>query len=683
MPLPSPSIKWRITLLSGLCLLAVVVAILGAALVQTREISQALKAGSTATFKTMAVARLDDHTHSQALLMQAFFEAGRSHAEGVAEQLLQLQALHEQGVLDASALRRQIIEQARAALARRQQLLGLYVVYEPDALDGADRTFADQPGLAGNPTGRFALYWSQARPGQLNQAVLSEDNILVNKAPAGTEPDNSWYTCPLTSARPCVVEPYTVNVEGRDTLMSSIALPIVRQGKVIGVVGVDISLDTLKTLVDTVQGQLYDGQAAVSLVSARGSEVARSGTASDGEIDLERPFAPIADAPAWRLQLRVPEALLLAPARDLLAQFDRASAEANWHNLGWGALFAVLGLLVLGWSARGATRPLLLVAEALDRVVAGDGDLTQRLPARRERESKRLADGFNRFLEKLQPVVHAIQVAATQTRACASRCASLLHTVSDSMRQQHGQIEQAATALLQMGASAQQIAANTRHAEQAASSAGQATETGRQRFDATRQGIAELDSNLQQTFARIEALANSGAQIDQVLDVICTLAEKTNLLALNAAIEAARAGEQGRGFAVVADEVRHLAAHTQGSAGEIRGVVEHLRDLTREALDGMLDSRGKTARVVEQIGQSHASLLTLNQAVETIGTMVRQIAGATDQQHRVIDEIAQRMDDLRGLSLQLTERMGESSGLSRSLDELAEHQQSLLGQFRT
>ncbi|UFH50409.1 methyl-accepting chemotaxis protein [Pseudomonas sp. KNUC1026] len=684
MAVPGWSIKWRITLLGGLCLLAVVVAILSAAWVQNRQIAEALKARSSAAFTDMAIARLDESAQLHALRMQRFFEDNQTYVEGFMQQLLQLQEQYQQGQMSATALRQAISDKASAALERRAQLLGLYVVYLPGTLDNQDRAFKAQTPPAGNDAGRYALYWSQAQPGQLQQAWLTEDNILVNKAPSDREPDNSWFLCPQATAKACVVEPYTVNVEGQDTLMSSISVPIIEQGKVIGVVGADISLATLDHLTQALGRQLYDGQASIDLASATGLQVAHTqGEPAGPFASVSTAFNPSPEGRPWRLQIHVPQALLTAPALSLLAAFDQTSRNALWQSLAWGTLFAVAGLLVLGWTVSSATRPLLQVADALDSVVAGEGDLTQRLPPARDREPRRLADGFNRFLEKLHPVIHTAQDAASHTRQAASRSAGITGDVGAGMHQQHEQVEHTVTALVQMSASAREVAAHSLQAAQAASTAGEATRAGLLSFDSTRRSIDALDNGLRDTFACIEDLANSGAQIDQVLDAICTLAQKTNLLALNAAIEAAHAGQHGRGFAVVADEVRHLADHTQGSVAEIREVVERLRHHVQEALGGMAGSRERANQVVEQINQSNDSLRTINAAVDTINQMNQQIAAATGQQHQVIDDITERVSEVRGISQRLTARMDESSEVSRSLDELAQRQSSLLGQFRT
>ncbi|MBH9352472.1 methyl-accepting chemotaxis protein [Pseudomonas aeruginosa] len=707
------SIQWKITLLAGLCLLGVVALLVGLSVYRMQHSSVLVKGASTQMLDESARLRLEARGELQALRIQRYFMDAFQYGKGFSRQILFLRDQAQKRFLDAYDLREDLTRQVRTALAANPEVLGLYVVFEPNALDGKDELFVDQPALGSNDKGRFSLYWAQATPGQLESESMVESELAdTSSGPSGAA-YNAWYTCPKESAQPCVLDPYFDKVGERQLLMTSIAFPLELDGKVIGVMGLDINLSNLQALSEQGNRELYDGVGQVGILSPAGlfagnsrdagllgKNLAKADPQHAGELlqllaagksqlfnendDLKvlQPLQPIPGAKPWGVLLEVPKSALLGPALALERQLDDMRREGTWVELGLGLGAAVLGLLVLWLTARGVTRPILGVAHMLRDIASGEGDLTQRLPHTGRDELGGLAGWFNRFLDKLQPIIRDVKVSVRDARSTADQSAAISSQTSAGMQQQFREIDQVATASPEMTATAQDVARSAAQAADAARGADQATRDGLALIDRPTQGIASLAANLTSAMGQVEQLASSSEEIGSVLEVIRAIAEQTNLLALNAAIEAARAGDAGRGFAVVADEVRNLARRTQDSVEQIRGVIEGLQQGTRDVVDAMHGSHRQAQGSVEQVDEAVAALQRIGEAVTVINDMNLQIASAAEEQSSVAEEINRNVAAIRDVTESLSSQAEESAQVSQSLNRLANHQQGLMEQFK-
>ncbi|WP_406955497.1 methyl-accepting chemotaxis protein [Pseudomonas fildesensis] len=714
MSLRQLSIQWKITLLAGLCLLGIVTLLVGLSLYRMEQSSQQVQASSMQMLDEAAQARIEAQGEVQALGIRQQFMDAYQYGHGFSRQVLFLREQAEKRFLDAFDLREDLTRQVKAALQANPDLLGLSLVFEANALDGKDELFADQAELGSNDKGRFALYWSQPTPGKLTSMSLPESDMSDTSVGPSGEKANAWFTCPRTTLKPCVIEPYFYKIDGQNVLMTSIVFPLMVNGKVIASLSADINLNSLQAVSLRASQKLYDGQTHVSIFSPTGLLAGYSADASklsqrldqvdtasgtqlinalagstqihslrtDHQLKVLAPFEPIPDGKPWGVLLDVPEKVLVGPAEALKAQLDADNTRGTLLELGLGLLAAVIGLVLVWLMARSVTRPILGVARMLEDIASGEGDLTRRLAYDKQDELGQLAGWFNRFLDKLQPIIAEVKRSVQDARGTADQSAAIASQTSAGMEQQYRQVDQVATASHEMSATAQDVARSAAQAAQAARDADQATRDGLTVIDRTTTNIGHLAADMSTAMAQVEGLAANSEQIGSVLEVIRGIAEQTNLLALNAAIEAARAGEAGRGFAVVADEVRNLARRTQESVEETRLVIEQLQSGTQEVVGSMGNSYRQAQGSVEQVGQAVTALRQIGEAVTVISDMNLQIASAAEEQSAVAEEINSNVATIRDVTESLSEQANESARVSQALNRLANQQQGLMDQFR-
>ncbi|GIU06020.1 MULTISPECIES: methyl-accepting chemotaxis protein [unclassified Shewanella] len=324
-------------------------------------------------------------------------------------------------------------------------------------------------------------------------------------------------------------------------------------------------------------------------------------------------------------------------------------------------ILAFIILIIASLIVNHMFKPLQQLSNAIEALSKGDGDLTQRFAARKQDEIGQLESHMNRFLESLQQMVKAISSDTELLIKQINESSDIAARASAGVNGQHQDVDQIATAIHEMSATASEVANHAEMTANAAQVSTQACVEGNEVIVKSSDSIEQLSLQLGDASKVVSALEENATEINQILSTIQAIAEQTNLLALNAAIEAARAGEQGRGFAVVADEVRVLSHRTQDSTEEIRAMIATLQQNSQHAVSSMASSTDIAKSSVAFASQAKESLERITDSITEISDMATQIAGAAEEQRAVSEDISRNTQAISDTSNELSHQTQEVS----------------------
>ncbi|MBL0590246.1 methyl-accepting chemotaxis protein [Aeromonas veronii] len=595
-----------------------------------------------------------------------------------------------------------------SSLQQASGISSIYAQFESDGYDGEDGNWLGGASHSVAGKGSLEVYFTKDQGGAVAQqavdAAASEAKFDTSLNEFGIR-NSEWYLCGRDTRQPCLMEPYLYEISpGNKMLMTSLTVPVLRDGKFVGLAGVDMNLPIFQQLAENLGKSLYDNKADVTLVSKMGLIVGSNRYAdklgrplkevgltlpdgrpvsSDSDFILHQPIRVEAANTQWWLMIKVPKALALSKAHAISNELGTLLVDAQRQQIiaMGGITLLVLGLLV--WFIQTITAPLSLISRHVGHLSSNEGDLTQQMEIDTHQELIDLGSQLNAFLGKLRGMVQMSKGIGQQVYQQAREMKHTADTMRNSLDEQNLELESVVSAMHQMSTTAVSVAGYAEQAAQESEAATHHINTAQQTLSNARNEIHTLVGDMHEADKAVALVAQRSTNISRILDVIRAIAEQTNLLALNAAIEAARAGDMGRGFAVVADEVRALATKTRESTDEIGQLIGSLQTEVSSSQRLMNTGIERSTTTVQGTEQAFEALNRVVAQIQQIHDHISQVATAAEQQSAVSDTINQNLMRIGDTANVIGQEASSSHQLSEALEQAATALASQLDRLRT
>ncbi len=542
----------------------------------------------------------------------------------------------------------------------------------------------------------------------LNVSLAYEDGeLIVDKSSINTIPEGynhkerEWYIEGMKEQDIYFSEPYQDASTGK--VCMTLTYPIEKQGGVKGLISVDLVLD-VDDYLEELPNKNVDGRLYV---------IHNSGHISAG-LNKEHIMKPITDLYTGALYDYINEKIRtqsmsydepreynnvsgvlrmgqVVPVKDydfvVLYGFDenRLVKDITWVALKIAIIIliiSIIGVAILYVLLRSILNPLSFFADEIYKM-AENKDLSMQLKVQSNDELSFILKAINTLNKSTEDIVNEVRSSIIEIASANNELVATMEELSTTFNSQSSQVSSMVDSIENVSGISRRTSDALSENMSSLESTADATRNETEKLDDVSNEMTNIEQDTVNLSETIRNLADSSAQIGNILKVINDIANQTNLLALNAAIEAARAGEAGRGFAVVADEVRKLAERTQGATKEIENIIT---GLLRDA-DNASVAMDKSVTSVQE-GTANITNVTseIKKAVENV-TMLYQamspVAEAVSEQYATIQTVVDNAQVVAAGIEESTAAVNEVNNTVNHIQQRTERLKLLIEQFKT